>query len=378
MRELSVTRLPSALERAIGHCPMLVYPWIENQSHHILCFPSIKLDNDNNSVTIFIITAFIAFQNDNYVQQPRSNSCKTINGRKYLTKDATKRQCDSANHQDVVWTFFAGVWQNVYHVKSHQGQRTEPVHVDCWNLIKQRQDKWCEAPSFCCPLQSHRAAFCWGHAVRRAQTFHCRYYLRGRTAGGERLVPGFIWIHQKAGGGFGGKRRRRNQPLCLGPSRGPIVSTFICSCTAERVLYCCGRGGAIHLHWLSYGRASLWISEEASAWKCQWNSVWPSDFQGVPAAAPAPLHQNTPFPDWLFKFSLGRHIFSVSTKSYSSNTKIHTNKVCEMLPIQPLSFSLIDFSQPEKSNCFKLLWKCAPKHMRSGETSPLWCHEGPC
>lgn len=166
----------------------------------------------------------------------------------------------------------------------------ELVLVICWNLMKQRRCKWCESPSFCSLLESHNtAALWWGHIVGRTLTFHCRYYMHGRTAGGERLVLGFIWIHQKAGAGFGGKRRRENQPPCLSPSKGPIVSTFICSCTAERVLYCCGRGGAIHLHWLSYGRAALWISERASAWKCQWNSVGPRNFLGVPAAAASAL-----------------------------------------------------------------------------------------
>lgn len=180
-------------------------------------------------------------------------------------------------------------------------QRMESVLINSWNLIKQRH---CKRTVVMLSSQITQDGVLWGHIVGYTLTFYCRYYLRGSAAVGERLVLGFIWIHQKAG--FGRKCRGENQLACLGQSREPIVSTFICSWTAERVLYCCRRGGAIHLHWFSYGRAALWISKGASAWKCQWNSVGPRNYLGVTAAASA----KTPFPTPLFKIC----IFSVHVK----------------------------------------------------------------
>lgn len=165
--------------------------------------------------------------------------------------------------------------------------------VLCWNLKKQRRCKWCESPSFC-SLQ--------GHIVGR--TFHCHYYLRGRTAGGKRLVLGFIWIDQKAGGGFGGKQRWENQPLWLGPSRVPIMSTFICSCTAERAHPILLRERWSHPSPLAFIWQCCFMDQRRSiSMKMPVDSVGPRNFLGIPAAASARCPpKKPPFPTPLFKF----------------------------------------------------------------------------
>lgn len=67
------------------------------------------------------------------------------------------------------------------------------------------------------------------------------------------------------------------------------------------------------------------------------------------------LPEKPPFHSPLFKFSLGRRVFSVYLKGYSFNKKKEINKVCEILPIDPLTFSLIELLSASEMTTLKVI-----------------------